>query len=267
MMHQGEAAPAPAGTAAAPSGSATICRCCSTTYAQFRQTGLLGCPECYAQFENQLGPLLARAHEGGTHHVGKSPRFSTQPAAAERTGPGPAQRVPAPMAQQPTIDPQQVARAVAERIALLKKRLAEAVAAEQYEKAAKIRDELARVSAPASAQPASPSPSRPRPSPSASHERPGIDRPDSPRTTPGRAGGRAAHEHTQDSIYLRIGQARRRVAARAGGRLGCGGLFTRSLTRNIGPAPPRRRASNGPRSWTSAASGCSPAASPSRCSG
>jgi len=163
MMHQGEAASAPVGLGATgAAGSATVCQSCSTTYAQFRQTGLLGCPACYAHFENQLGPLLARAHEGGTHHVGKSPRFSSQAgAAAERQGPGAAQRVappapPPPAAPRPSADPQQVARAVAERVALLKKRLAEAVAAEQYEKAAKIRDELARLDQAVQPQPETP---------------------------------------------------------------------------------------------------------------
>lgn len=112
----------------APVSSGT-CACCGLTYAQFRQSGLMGCPDCYTAFEAQLTPLLSRAHEGGTHHVGKSPRRPLN-----RSAPATAPAVSA-------IDPAQHA----ERVAQLSKKLAEAVGAEQYEKAAKIRDELARL--------------------------------------------------------------------------------------------------------------------------
>jgi protein arginine kinase activator len=118
---------------------------------------LLGCATCYAQFEAQLGPLLARAHEGGTHHVGKSPRpvegAPARPAAQATAVLAPAAPQPRPAAP-PKINPQVVARAIADRIAMLKKKLAEAVAAEQYEKAAKIRDELLRLEGPSVGAPA-----------------------------------------------------------------------------------------------------------------
>src|ERR1043165_1989309 len=67
-----EAAPAAGGAAAAVVRTDT-CPNCGIGYAEFRQAGLLGCPDCYKAFESQLGPLLERAHEGGTHHVGKAP--------------------------------------------------------------------------------------------------------------------------------------------------------------------------------------------------
>lgn len=125
ITSQSQAASGVAATASATVAAPTVCPACGTTYAQFRSTGLLGCPACYAAFESQLGPLLARAHEGGTHHVGKTPR-------------GPGGAAAAPGAAQP--DPQR-----AERVATLRKHLADAVAAEQYEKAAKLRDELTRL--------------------------------------------------------------------------------------------------------------------------
>src|SRR5690606_37606014 len=53
---------------------ANVCPRCGTTYMEFRQTGLLGCADCYRAFEAQLGPLLERAHEGGGYHVGKVPK-------------------------------------------------------------------------------------------------------------------------------------------------------------------------------------------------
>ena len=88
------------------------CETCGMTFSQFREHSLLGCPQCYAAFEPQLSPLIERAHEGGTHHMGKVPR---------RAGPG----------EQRQAD-----------LLRLRKRLTEAVAAEDYELAAKLRDEL-----------------------------------------------------------------------------------------------------------------------------
>ncbi|MEC9372580.1 MAG: hypothetical protein VYC34_02005, partial [Planctomycetota bacterium] len=43
------------------------CPECGMTFGEFRQHGLLGCPHCYEVFEEQLGPLIERAQEGGSH--------------------------------------------------------------------------------------------------------------------------------------------------------------------------------------------------------
>ncbi len=88
------------------------CPACSMSYADFRQHGLLGCPECYAAFEEQIGPLLERAQEGGGSHIGKRPSRS-----------------------EGAFDRQRM-------VATLRRQLSEAVAAEQYERAAALRDEL-----------------------------------------------------------------------------------------------------------------------------
>ena len=88
------------------------CEGCGMDYAEFRQHGLLGCPECYTSFEEQLGPLLERAHEGGTHHIGKTPRRSGG-----------------------SVDRQHM-------LAGLRRQLSEAVAAEHYERAAELRDAM-----------------------------------------------------------------------------------------------------------------------------
>src|SRR4029453_13321390 len=50
------------------------CTGCGLTFAQFRQTGRVGCAECYNAFEAELAPLIERAQNGGTHHTGKTPR-------------------------------------------------------------------------------------------------------------------------------------------------------------------------------------------------
>src|SRR5882757_4276359 len=49
------------------------CPHCGITWAEFRQSGLLGCEHDYATFEKEMTPLLQRAHEGAAHHVGKVP--------------------------------------------------------------------------------------------------------------------------------------------------------------------------------------------------
>lgn len=92
-----------------------ICPTCGLTFNDFRQQGLLGCPDCYKAFEMQLTSMIERAHEGATHHVGKAPK---------RMG-GSAGRH--------------------ERITTLRKQLNEAISAEQYERAATLRDQLLHV--------------------------------------------------------------------------------------------------------------------------
>lgn len=88
------------------------CPSCGTSFAVFRQTGLLGCPDCYDAFEEQLGPMIERAQNGGVSHAGKCPK---------RGG--------------VSID-----RSL--QIQRLFKELEDAVASEQYERAAELRDRL-----------------------------------------------------------------------------------------------------------------------------
>src|SRR2546423_12006483 len=93
----------------------TTCDNCGVTWAEFRQNGLLGCENDYTLFEKDLTPLIQRAHEGATHHLGKVP--------ARRGGSG----VPAKRALDAV---------------KLRKELARAVEAEDYERAAKVRDQI-----------------------------------------------------------------------------------------------------------------------------
>jgi len=92
------------------------CEHCGVTWAEFRQSGLLGCQQDYDQFEKDLAPLLKRAHEDATHHTGKVP---TRAGAAGV----PRKRKSADVTK-------------------LKKELAAAVEAEDYERAAKLRDAI-----------------------------------------------------------------------------------------------------------------------------
>ena len=88
------------------------CPGCGMTFARFRQGGTLGCAECYDAFEEQLAPLIERAQNGATDHRGKTPH---------RAG--------------ASVDRQRL-------ISQLVKELDQAVAAEQYEQAAELRDRL-----------------------------------------------------------------------------------------------------------------------------
>lgn len=51
-------------------GIAGACPRCGATLQDFRESGRLGCPECYRSFEAPLRDLLRRLH-GSTHHVGE----------------------------------------------------------------------------------------------------------------------------------------------------------------------------------------------------
>ena len=48
------------------------CASCGLSYADFKKIGRLGCGECYTTFKKYLGPLLKRIH-GSNMHFGKSP--------------------------------------------------------------------------------------------------------------------------------------------------------------------------------------------------
>ncbi|MGD2068134.1 MAG: UvrB/UvrC motif-containing protein [Gemmatimonadota bacterium] len=88
------------------------CTFCGLTFSDFRETGRLGCPHCYATFEPHLRGLLRRIH-GGTQHVGKV-YLPPDPSASERQ----------------------------KRLEGLRRRLQRAVDAEDFERAAQLRDQI-----------------------------------------------------------------------------------------------------------------------------
>ena len=88
------------------------CEYCGTGAGDFRKSGRLGCPQCYAQFHRQLRALLRRVH-GSSQHMGKV-YVSTAPDA----------------------DPEQV------RLSTLRRRLERAVEIEDFESAADLRDAI-----------------------------------------------------------------------------------------------------------------------------
>lgn len=91
------------------------CDVCGLTFAEFREHSLLGCPNDYEAFAEILEPLLARAQEGATEHVGKVPH---------RAG---------------SEQKKQTA------ILRLRGQLKAAVAGENYERAAALRDQIKEI--------------------------------------------------------------------------------------------------------------------------
>jgi protein arginine kinase activator len=89
-----------------------VCEECELSYLEFRNQGPLGCPNCYDAFKPELAGLIERAHDGASHHVGKSPRSFGQPRTTEQD------------------------------LLSLRRQLDEAIGGEDYEAAAKLRDRI-----------------------------------------------------------------------------------------------------------------------------
>lgn len=90
------------------------CSTCGLPFDSYRSTLILGCSDCYESFEKHLAADLRKFH-GSTVHRGRMPNEATEAIPARR-------------------NPQE-----------LKKRLSEAVKAEDFELAARLRDELREI--------------------------------------------------------------------------------------------------------------------------
>lgn len=115
------------------------CAQCGLTFAQFRKDARLGCERCYQAFEAQLLPLLERSHQAPPRHAGKVPKRSVSH-----------QGDPALLAKADEV------RARASLLRRLHAELDQAVRREQFERAARLRDELRRLEG----EPGSPGASR-----------------------------------------------------------------------------------------------------------
>jgi protein arginine kinase activator len=96
---------------ATPEGADLACPVCGLTQADFKKAGRLGCPTCYETFAEGLANVLKTMHKG-TRHLGKVPRGL------------------------------KLGREVQERIQALQRSLEEAIAVENYEEAARLRDAI-----------------------------------------------------------------------------------------------------------------------------
>ncbi len=88
------------------------CPRCGLTFREFQLKGQLGCAHDYEAFRSLLKPLIERAHEGATHHVGKVPPGADE-TVRRKTG-----------------------------LVRLRRELQEAVEKENYELAARVRDQI-----------------------------------------------------------------------------------------------------------------------------
>lgn len=93
------------------------CAYCHTTVDDFKRSGRLGCPHCYSTYETQLRAILRRIH-GSTQHLGKV----YVPPAGEGADLG-------------------------ARLSGLRRKLQRAVEAEDFERAATLRDQIRELEA------------------------------------------------------------------------------------------------------------------------
>jgi protein arginine kinase activator len=102
-----------AGVQAPPLDAEAKCGECGLSFQEFSRTGRLGCGHCYEAFRASMQELLRRIH-GNTRHSGRRPRNAPKPARTSK----------------------------ARSMRKLKAELDRAVAEEDFEKAARLRDEI-----------------------------------------------------------------------------------------------------------------------------
>ncbi len=90
------------------------CPSCGFNYSDFKKKGRLGCGQCYSAFKRQLLPLLKKIH-GAIRHTGKIPQDMVSASSQEV------------------------------KLKELEKQLQKAVELEEYEDAARIRDEIKKL--------------------------------------------------------------------------------------------------------------------------
>ena len=111
----GLAANVPSTTKAKPEETIT-CATCGLTFEDFTRQGRFGCGDCYKSFRNRLEPIMRKIH-GASLHRGKTPETRAE---AGETGEG-------------------ISVREGERLEL---ELRKAIEAEDFERAAEIRDKL-----------------------------------------------------------------------------------------------------------------------------
>ena len=97
-------------------GPDLVCSTCGFTQADFKKSGRLGCPDCYTTFAEALDGMLKQMHKG-VQHVGKAPKALRQ-----------------------VMDK-------SKKLETLRGQLEEAVAQENYELAAQVRDQIKELEA------------------------------------------------------------------------------------------------------------------------
>ncbi len=99
-----------------PQSEPNPCPACGITLAEISQTGRAGCPDCYSHFSERLTPYIRRVH-GPAAHTGRIPRSAGTHIAQKR------------------------------RLTELREQLNAAIGRQEFEQCAKLRDEIAALSA------------------------------------------------------------------------------------------------------------------------
>ncbi|MCF6411886.1 UvrB/UvrC motif-containing protein [Pseudalkalibacillus salsuginis] len=95
-----------------PDKQVTQCDQCGLSYTKFAKIGRFGCPDCYKTFESKLTPMFKRIHGGNTSHTGKIPK-----------------RIGSELIERKKIDQ-------------FKQKLQQLIIQEEFEEAAKVRDQI-----------------------------------------------------------------------------------------------------------------------------
>lgn len=88
------------------------CPTCGLTFKRFLERGKFGCPDCYSAFREELPQVFRKVQNGHVEHTGKVPESFSGRVAAER------------------------------KIAELRGLMQEAIGSEEFEEAARVRDEI-----------------------------------------------------------------------------------------------------------------------------
>jgi len=105
-----------------------ICPSCGFSQTDFKKTGRFGCADCYHVLDDGLDSLLEAMHKH-THHVGKIP--SSFPELSEpEVADGPSEEMEA---------------SPLDKLSELKQALSKSVEDEDYEEAARLRDEISQL--------------------------------------------------------------------------------------------------------------------------
>lgn len=96
-----------------------VCPTCGMAYSEFVNDSRFGCPDCYNVFDILINDNIKQL-QGNTRHTGKKPRFGWNDKAQETT----------------------FENSPESEIAILESKLGEAIADEEYEEAARLRDKI-----------------------------------------------------------------------------------------------------------------------------
>lgn len=136
-------------------GAPTRVKCvsCGMSYDEFKKVGRLGCAQCYDAFRESLAPLLKRIHSAGSH-TGKQPKHA--PAGTSSAGSGgsssasasePAKSSSVSKSKSSSEPSSASAAKHAAELQQLKQALRKAIDGEDYEEAARVRDQVRQLEA------------------------------------------------------------------------------------------------------------------------